>query len=98
MSAKTTPAPWDVASGEYEDGEKGSFIVGKASALGRMQPRIAKLMPEREEGDEALLAAAPDLAAALERLYDANTGHDANSITGALFQARKALRDAGRIP
>ena len=93
MSAKTTPAPWDVASGTlFDDGERGCFIVGANDE------RIAKMLPICEEGDEALLAAAPDLAAALERLYDANTGHDANSITGALFQARKALRDAGRIP
>jgi hypothetical protein len=89
---KHTPGPW-ISSGTR-------ILVANLEAIhtiARAQKEIAygHSLPKREaEANARLLAAAPDLFAALERLRSVAGGFEEDSLEAALDQALEALAKA----
>jgi hypothetical protein len=74
MSTKHTPGPWTVSDEKDDDGFTVTVLYGQRQwvhAIGQpwVHEKIATLECEGTAPDARLIAAAPDLLAALERLY-----------------------------
>jgi len=97
-----TPGPW-TATRDKHPGEDRYILNSKGNGnFGHFQgwAEDGVTMPEEDAANAALIAAAPDLAAALAdavRAMDAwSTAHpDAGGVFGLLTQARAALAKAG---
>lgn len=104
MSApKFTPGPWvvrEITAGR----ERGHFAVGHAENLsdrgGSFVAQVNGLFDDEAEPNAHLIAAAPDLCAALEEMMEFEAAfktlaaYSGSSLHGAVKQARAALAKA----
>lgn len=99
-AAKHTPGPWRLAENNLADvwtdkqrtDGAGDEFVADCGPFGHQQGLAEAI------ANATLIAAAPALADALQRLCDVHGGFDFNGLPCALEQAHKALRAAGRLP